>query len=140
MHTYMILQGMTVVDKLDSISTTYNPRFFAQLSLLDQGCCGVPPSKVAAAALAVALRLACPPDSPALALLGPCTACPPEELGPLIKRLLDVQAQSPLSLMRGTWVTRCLDAWGGALPMNAQRRVVLSIMTAPRRMKLAGCN
>lgn len=99
----------------------------------------MPPSQVAAAALAVALRLACPPDSPALALLSQCTAFSPEQLSPLIKRLLDVQAQSPLSLMRGTWVTRCLDAWGAA-PMTAQRRVVLSIITAPRRMKLAGCS
>lgn len=95
---------------------------------------------MAAAALAVALRLACPPDSPALALLTPCTAYQPEQLAPLIKRLLDVQASSELPLMRGTWVTRCLDAWGAAMPLTAQRRVVLSIMTAPRRMKLAGCN
>lgn len=121
------------------LTTRHLVRFFAQLSLLDQGCCGVPPSHVAAAALAVALRLACPPDSPALALLTPCTAYTSEQLGPLIKRLLDVQAHSPLSLMRGTWVTRCLDAWGASVPMTAQRRVVLSIMTAPRRMKLAGC-
>ncbi len=108
--------------------------------MLDQGCCGVAPSKIAAAALTAALRVTCPPDSMALALLVPCTAYVPDTLQPIIKRMLDVQAQAPLTLMRATWVTRCLDAWGGGEPLTAPRRVVLAVITSPRRMKLAGCS